>query len=206
MRRGAKPGGAPGARERRHVGARAGEHASQRPRQAFREPPRHGRDATASGQGGRRIHLGSLSGRAARRETRPRRPPLNQRGHRMTLLPPARAAIATGLAIAAVARRPDGHRPRRSSSTRAGAACREPVLPPVVWPCSQIASISPASARPGQDVDIHIRPPSGRRTSSAYSVVGVQFANSVPATFSNVAPHHVRREGARREPAPARCR
>ena len=67
----------------------------------------------------------------------------------------------------------------------------QPVLQPVVTPCSQIASFSPATARPGQDVDIYIQPSSGRAF-FGYTVTGVQFANGVPATFTNVAAHHVR--------------
>ena len=67
----------------------------------------------------------------------------------------------------------------------------QPVLQPIVTPCSQIASFSPSSARPGQDVDIYIQPPSSR-TFFGYTVTGVQFANGVPAVFSNVATHQVR--------------
>jgi hypothetical protein len=66
-----------------------------------------------------------------------------------------------------------------------------PIVQPIVTPCSQIASFSPATARPGQDVDIFIRPPSGR-SFFGYTVTGVQFANGVPATFTNVATHQVR--------------
>ena len=108
----------------------------------------------------------------------------------MTLTHPARAAIATGLAIAA-----------SFAAMTATAAAQltiepepvpQPSLPTIISPCSQIASISPASAQPGQDVDIHITPPSGRAYLFAYSVAGVlQFANGVPTTFTNVAPHSV---------------
>lgn len=66
-----------------------------------------------------------------------------------------------------------------------------PLLHSIVTPCSQIAGFSPATARPGQDVDISILPPSGR-SFFGYTVTGVQFANGVPAAFTNIAPHQVR--------------
>jgi hypothetical protein len=67
----------------------------------------------------------------------------------------------------------------------------QPIPLPIVYPCTQIASFSPASARPGENVDIHLKPPAGQ-TFHGYTVTGVQFAGNIPATFTNVAPHHVR--------------
>jgi len=107
----------------------------------------------------------------------------------MTLTQPARAAIATGLALAASLAVLTG--PAAAQLTIEPEPVPQPSLPTIVTACSQIASVSPASARPGQDVDIRITPPSGL-ISLGYSVVGVQFANGVPATFSTVAAHHVR--------------
>lgn len=79
---------------------------------------------------------------------------------------------------------------------------------PTVPPCSEIASISPTSARAGEDVDIFIRPPSGLRYPGA-SVVGVTFAGNVSATFTNVAADHVRAKvpvGAGAGPIQVTCR
>jgi hypothetical protein len=67
----------------------------------------------------------------------------------------------------------------------------QPIIMPVVYPCSEIASFSPASARPGEPVDIHLTPPSGK-TFYACSVTAVQFASMGPVPFTTVAPHHFR--------------
>ena len=79
----------------------------------------------------------------------------------------------------------------------------------IVSPCSQIAGITPASARPGQDVDIRITPPSGRVFFAGYTVEAVHFANGVAAPFTNVAAHHVRAKvpvGAGTGPIQVTCR
>jgi hypothetical protein len=100
----------------------------------------------------------------------------------------ARVAVATAAAFAALAG------PAAAQTIHPGPGTGpQPELPTVVEPCSRIASITPASARPGQDVDIRITPPSGRPYFFPYSVTGVHFATNVPAaSWVNVAAHHIR--------------
>jgi hypothetical protein len=100
----------------------------------------------------------------------------------------ARVALATAAAFAALA----GPAAAQTVNPPPGSG-PQPGLPTIVEPCSLIASITPASARPGQDVDIRITPPSGRPFFFPYSVTAVHFANNVPAaSWVNVAAHHVR--------------
>jgi hypothetical protein len=63
---------------------------------------------------------------------------------------------------------------------------RGPVSPPQPLPqaCSRITSFTPASARPGESVDIFLEP--GSRASLRYTVVGVEFTSGVSAVFTPI--------------------